>query len=182
MLPPDVAAEFGSKGFEPGMKVIHERYATSIPTLMRDMAIYFIQFRPHRRGTLYCRLINDLKHAQMLSSTAFSTLNYECVLEFSLIEAAAGISYFDSADAIDASACPVWKLHGSCNFFSAQLQASPGIFYSAGVSFEGGVRASLDIGEVIDHCLTKTALAPAMCLYMEGKPVSVSPSDAVYAQ
>lgn len=155
------------------MKLLYERHGMAIPQLMRDMAIYFIQFRPYQRRTLYCRLVDDLARIGLLSRTIFSTLNYECVLEFSMAEAGILLSYFDAGNE---NTCPVWKLHGSSNFFSAQVQASPGVFYSTGVVFEGGIQAFPDINRVIGHCLLETALAPVMCLYMEGKPVSISPS------
>ncbi|MHB8068632.1 MAG: hypothetical protein ACYDIC_12125 [Desulfobaccales bacterium] len=172
-LPIDIAEEFRSRNFEAGMKLVYERHGMAIPQLMRDMAIYFIQFRPFQRRTLYCRLVDDLARMNLLSRTIFSTLNYECVLEFSIAGAGIPISYFDAGNV---NACPVWKLHGSSNFFSNQVNVSHDVFYSTGVVFEGGVQAILDSNRVIGHCLVETGLAPAMCLYMEGKPLSISPS------
>lgn len=163
-----------SNDFEQGMQVIYENYGEAIPSLMREMAIYFIQFRPHNCATLYDRLINDLNAMGVLSRVLFSTLNYECVLDLSLIEQGYSISYFDEGNE---SVVPVWKLHGSCNMFSHGLQAGPGITYGTGISWEGGVQAFLDVNRVVQHCLTETALAPVMSLYMRGKLLNVSPSS-----
>ena len=76
----------------------------------------------------------------------------------------------------ESSNVPVWKLHGSCNMFATQVNATPGVMYSAGVSFEGGIEALFDTHKVIGRCLSETALAPVMCLYMRDKPLSVSPT------
>jgi hypothetical protein len=159
--------------FEQGMQFIYDNYAALIPQLMREMAIYFIQFRPYRNSTLYCRLISDLNDSGLLGTTLFSTLNYECVLEFSLLEQGHMISYFAEGNG---TSIPVWKLHGSCNMFSHEVQAGQDISYGTGIVWEGGVQAFLDANKVIQHCLIETALAPVMCLYMRGKLLSVSPS------
>jgi hypothetical protein len=95
---PKEIREIFKKDFEAGMQLIHDRYGHAIPALMREMAIYFIQFRPYNRSTLYCRLLSDLRKLGLLSRALFSTLNYECILEFSLLEAGNKISYFDEGD------------------------------------------------------------------------------------
>jgi hypothetical protein len=161
------------RDFENGMLEVHDSFGVAIPSLMREMAIYFIQFRPASQSSLYCRLIQDLARVGVLNRTLFSTLNYECVLEFSLLNQGYAIDYFGNATP---PAVHVQKFHGSCNMFSQTLQVSPGIIYSTGITFEGGIEAFLDPNLVIQRCLTETALAPVMCLYMRGKPVSVAPS------
>jgi hypothetical protein len=160
--------------FELGMKLVYEQFGSSIPILMRDMAIYFIQFRPYNKSTLYCRLIQELKKIGLINRCLFSTLNYECVLEYSLIEQGFSISYFDDENSLT---IPVWKLHGSCNMFAQNIQVSQEVVYSTGIVWEGGVQAFLDPNIVIQHCLVETGLAPIMCLYMDGKVLSVSPSN-----
>lgn len=169
----DDVKEIFRQDFEQGMQLIYDHYGILIPQLMREMAVYFIQFRPYKNSTLYCRLISDLKETGLLCNTLFSTLNYECALEFSLLGQGNMISYFDEGDS---ATVPVWKLHGSCNMFSHGIQAGQGISYNTEVVWEGGVQAFLDTNQVIQHCLVETALAPIMCLYMRGKVLSVSPS------
>ncbi len=154
------------------MESVYKQLGPAIPSLMRDMAVYFVQFRPYRRSTLYCRLVTDLDRTGILPRTLFSTLNYECLLEYSLTEQGHRLNYFHTALP---GQVPVLKLHGSCNMFPHKIEASPGILYGTGVIWEADIRALPDPNEVIRHCLVETALAPVMCLYMRGKPVGVSP-------
>jgi len=146
---------------------------------MSQMAIYMIQFRPHSGSSLYCRLIKYLHEHNLIYSTLFSTINYDCIIEFSLLGQGISISYFDEGQ--ENKSVPVWKLHGSCNMFAKDIKAS-GILYSKDVVFEGGLEASLDIGTVIENCLANQSLAPAMCLYMRGKPIQISPFIILHLQ
>jgi hypothetical protein len=171
---PDDIREALTGNFETGMAKIHGRLSPAIPQLMREMAIYFAQFRPATGRTLYCRLVEFLDSVGLLDRVLFSTLNYDCVLEFSLLRKQKTLNLFGAVRASDG--IPVWKLHGSCNFFLTGLNASPGILYSAEVNFEGGIEAIFDTNEVIGRCLAGTALAPVMCLYMRDKPLNVSPT------
>lgn len=173
-LSQDVQAVFRSSGFEAGMRVVYDRHGQAIPQLMREMAVYFVQFRPVSRNSLYCRLVRDLLEDNVLSQVGFSSLNYDCILEYSLLEAGASVEYFP--DNHSANAVPVWKLHGSCNMFAHGVQAGQGVLYGTGVTWEGGAQAFFDSNRVIEHCLVETGLAPIMSLYMEGKPLNVSPS------
>lgn len=159
--------------FEKGMQLLHDQFGGAIPQLMREMAIYFVQFRPVNRASLYCQLVEALKGNSIVHRVILSTLNYECVLDFSMVHAGLRISYFDAGNE---DATPLWKLHGSCNMFSEGIQAGQGISYGVGVVWEGGIRALPSADAVIQHCLVETGLAPVMSLYMEGKPLSVSPS------
>lgn len=171
-LPAEVKLKFEADNFESGMGTLYERYSQVVPQLIREMAVYLIQFRPSSAHSLYCNLIRYLRDNNLLHQTLFSTLNYDCILEFSLLRQGINITYFDEGTE---HTFPVWKLHGSCNMFSKDVKAS-GILYSKGVVFEGGLEAYMDIGTVVEHCLVNQALAPAMCLYMKGKPLQISPS------
>lgn len=168
-LPSDIAAAMADD-FESGMAQIYERFSPAIPSLMREMALYFSEFRPYQGTSLYCKLVRDV--AECLDVVAFSTLNYECVLEYSLASAGRPIDYFGQHQL---GTSPVWKLHGSCNMFAEQIQAQ-GIEYGSGIIFEAGVRASLDRNEIVRQCVGGNALAPVMSLYMAGKPLAISPS------
>jgi hypothetical protein len=173
-MPQEVQEEFRAQGFEPGMKLVHERFGQAVPQLMREMAVYFVQFRPFAQQSLYCRLVRDLKQANILSRVTFSSLNYECVLEYSLLEAGVRVEYFPENLVPDM--VPVFKLHGSCNMFAHGIQAGQGVLYGTGVTWEGGAQAFFDSNRVAEHCLVETGLAPMMSLYMQGKPLNVSPS------
>jgi len=178
-LPSAIKERFKNGNFEEGMGLIYKHLGTAIPELMRQMAIYFIQFRPISDSSLYCSLIEDLADSIKLNEVLFSTLNYDCVLEFSLLSKGHRITYFDEGKDGE---IPVWKLHGSCNFFSIGVQAGPGISYDTSIVWEGGIQAFLDSNRVIEHCLVETGLAPIMSLYMEGKPLNVSPSAIIELQ
>ena len=171
-LPWEIRSAFAIH-FESGMGILSERAAMAIPQLMREMAVYFIQFRADDDRCLYMRLINDLRSRGILDLLAFSSLNYDCVFDLALAGCGMPLNYFDPPDAFRV---PLWKLHGSCNMFSKDVTASQGISYGSGVTFEGGIQAFLDSNRVIEHSLAETGLAPVMCLYMKGKPTSVSPS------
>ena len=173
-LPGELPAVFREAGFEAGMQIVYERHGEAIPQLMREMAVYFVQFRPHQASTLYCRLIRQLLEANALKDVSFATLNYECVLEFSLLAANVTVGYFPGN--VPNGGVPVWKPHGSCNMFSHGVLAGQDVFYGTGVVWEGGAQAFFDPNRVVEHCLVETGLAPIMSLYMEGKPLAVSPS------
>lgn len=170
-LPASIGAEL-EVDFEAGMDRVAAQMSIVVPALMRDMAVYFIQFRSSGRGSLYDRLVRDLDQRGLLRRSVFSTLNYECILEYALLDAGLQIDYFGHAGA---GAQQVLKLHGSCNMFSLGVQATRDVSYTSGVVFEGGIQAWLDQIRVVEHCLVETALAPVMCQYMQGKPTSVSP-------
>jgi hypothetical protein len=155
------------------MGILSERAAMAIPQLMREMAVYFVQFRAADDRCLYVRLINDLRARGILDLLSFSSLNYDCVFDLALVGRGMSLNYFDPPDALRV---PLWKLHGSCNMFSKDVTASQGVSYGVGVTFEGGIQAFLDSSRVIEHSLAETGLAPVMCLYMKGKSTSVSPS------
>ncbi|MHA1228213.1 MAG: hypothetical protein ACTSR2_14155 [Candidatus Hodarchaeales archaeon] len=166
--------------FETGMDILYNRYSTMIPELMQQMAIYLIQFRPYQKGsTLYCKLIRTIRDSGIMERVLFSSLNYDCVLEFSLVLQRYGISYFDEGRQ---NTVPVWKLHGSSNMFCKNINMTRGVSYSKGVIIEGGVQAFLDIGTVVENCIGNSGLSPVMCLYMRGKPLQISPSVIVSVQ
>lgn len=172
-LPDNAQERFERGNFEDGMEVIYEKYSHIIPELMRQLSVYIIQFRPNSGRSLYCRLIRYLRKNDLLQTVLFSTLNYDCILEFSMLRQGVGISYFDEGDT---DRVPVWKLHGSCNMFSRNVRATSGVHYTKDVVFEGRLEAWLDIGTVVEKCLVNQGLAPAMCLYMRDKPLQISPS------
>ena len=62
--------------FEDGMAMAAQQIGMAVASLMRDMAVYFVQFRPVERGSLYNRLVQYLRDRGLLDRTIFSTLNY----------------------------------------------------------------------------------------------------------
>lgn len=177
-LPASIAIQFRGN-FETGMATIYEKFGVIVPQLMREMAIYFTQFRPVSDGCLYRTFIRQLRSKGVLKRTIFSSLNYECTLETSLTLEGERFDYFNQHPK---DGVPVWKLHGSCNFFADELHMSPDVSYGTGIIIEAGIRAFGDSSTVIQHCLVGTGLAPVMSLYMVGKPLAVSPSALAQIQ
>ena len=84
-VPKEAKQKFEERNFEDGMEIIYEKYSTAIPQLMREMAVYLIQFRPSSGRSLYSRLARTVQKNSLLPQVLFSTINYDCVLEFSLL-------------------------------------------------------------------------------------------------
>lgn len=171
-FPREIRKEFHN--FEKGMEIIHKKYFGLIPILMQQMAIFFIQFRPYSFSSLYCNLIDELIKMKMIEHSIFSTINYECIIEFSLIHHGYKPDYFNNEKS--ENCVRFLKLHGSCNMFSHNVQVTRQVVFSAGVRFEGGIKAFFDIGTVIGKCLDDSGLPPVMNLYMKGKPLNISHS------
>lgn len=171
-LPQEIDIAF-STGFENGMYLVYEQYSQMIAPLMKDMAIYLIQLRPYSHESLYDLLLKRLLEIGLLESFLFSTLNYDCILESCILNLNKMVSYWDYGNE---NSIPVWKLHGSANWFSKDIRASDGVTFTKGVTFEGGLEASLDINETIGKCIINQGLYPAMCLFMKGKPIQIAPS------
>ncbi|MGD9108466.1 MAG: hypothetical protein PVI75_04775 [Gammaproteobacteria bacterium] len=174
-LPSEVDNIFCELNFETGMGEIYKKYSMYIPMLMRDMAIYFIQFRPIQSKSLYCQLIKKLSK-QNFGEVLLSTINYDCLLEYSVLNQGLTFDYHFNDNDRSKKDFYLLKLHGSCNMFAGNINASQGVYYSANCVFEGGIAFSLNPNVVIEHFLVKTGLAPVMCLYMKNKPLSVSPA------
>jgi hypothetical protein len=174
-MPSDIKRTFQQLGFESGMEIIYRDYGTAIAPLMREMAIYLVQLRPYSGQTVYGKLVDKLISRNELDRVIFSTQNYDCVLEFELINRNIPIDYFAQDFP---TTLPVWKLHGSANWFAKDIRVGEDVQFGPGVVFGGGLQAWLDMEKVIETCLVNQGLYPCMALYMRGKPVQISP-DAV---
>jgi hypothetical protein len=81
----------------------------------RPIAHYFTQFRISHYSNLYARLIRELKSKDQLQHTAFSTLNYDSLLEQGVAlnsETSVCLDY----QLHDPERVVILKLHGSCHF------------------------------------------------------------------
>lgn len=169
----ELKAKFLSN-FELGMKFLWDNFSHFVAPLMQDMSEYFIQFRPVNNASLYCKLVQALKESNKLNSVSFTSLNYDILLELSLINNGIKVNYFDP-DLDEPDVVEVLKIHGSSNFVGTGIQGGKGISYGSGVTFNGGIEATLDRNVIIENNLVKSGIGPVMSLYMEGKPVNVSP-------
>ncbi len=155
--------------FEPGMKELWDSGSHDVSALMRCMADYFARFRP-LPGSAYHRLLEHLNSLGTLRGTYFSTLNYDCLLEYAGRQFRHNIQYF-SPDPTNGVGLTVWKIHGSCNFLPASVSGSAsGVTYAAShVKWDGKIRI-VDASQVAPF-VAKSAFYPAMAVFMEGKPV-----------
>jgi hypothetical protein len=123
-------------------------------------------------------LMESLDKAGKLSGTAFATLNYKCLLEWSLT---ARGRYVECGDVLPGPRGTfVWKLHGSCNFLPRidQVYVAPfgtGVTYGPGAKFDPGIEV-VQPSEVASR-LNNTGLYPAMAHYAKGKEVQISESS-----
>lgn len=157
--------------FEEGMGEIWEHYSTSVPRLMREMAVYFLQFQPFVGAeNLYQQFI--LRNIQKTNRhLIFSSLNYDLLLELSISSVDNSIEYF--VEQSSNNSIPVWKLHGSANFIPHGIQATGGIQFTRGINFETSLRYCSP-NEAKQFCQSNTALYPAMCLFMNSKPTQIA--------
>ncbi len=123
--------------FEQGMRELASSRPHDMPILQRAMAAYFFNFLP-THDSLYIRLAKRIKRSDWKG--AIATLNYERLLEISLLNA--GIQpVVDSV--VSAGQLEVCLPHGCCHLFCEGVQASAnGVSFSGvGVTFDGQVVA-----------------------------------------
>jgi hypothetical protein len=159
------------------MAELWQNYAPFVPKLMQDMALFFLRFRPASAGsTEYCQLVELIKDGT-IKDVLFSTLNYECIFECAL--ALQGLNIDPWGHGQD-NAIPVWKLHGSCNFRSAELQAT-GVFFGNGVSFTGPIH-QMQPREAFQYWNAPQSLPPVMSMYMKKKYSQTSHEQLLHLQ
>ncbi len=166
--------------FEVGMKQWWESGSHTTPVLMRCMADFFARFRTEDSNS-YARLIEHLEYRGAFVDTAFSTINYECLLETAARGYGMGIEYC-SKEPSGADSMTLWKIHGSCNFLPASVSGS-----GEGVSFSGNALKWDGEVRVVDPSqvgpfVARNAFYPAMAVFMEGKPVHSHQSVIVQLQ
>jgi hypothetical protein len=168
-LPHQLVSKFLSY-FEDGMDELWQQHSHVVPTLMQDMACFFAQYRlDGTQSDYYSRLILDLKEAGKLDDYAFSTINYECLIELALGLARRKVCY--GADfSTEPGTSTLWKIHGSCNFTVKGINAIKGaVSYTSGATFYGNGINPIDPAQVPNYCAA-SALYPCMSLYSPGKP------------
>jgi len=174
-VPVGVRAEL-RRNFEEGMGTLIERHGFAVAPLMQRMAIFFSRFGlTTGSNNLYFRFFEFLTSNDLLKETLVSTLNYECLAEIAANLNNLQIGYFVNPVSGNQTA-PIWKLHGSCNFKVAGLEATRGVSFSGvGIAFDGSIEL-LNPADVRRVYLGNTALYPAMCLYAKDKPITMAPS------
>lgn len=171
---PEEAAALFADDFEAGMATVAEKYGLAVGPLMQKMAIFFSWFTAGNEGSnLYFRLFSEAYRSELVPDLLVSTINYECIAETAANKAGLKVSYFGDVRS-DPDSLALWKLHGSCNFKVAGLEATRGVSYS-GVAFDGGIEF-LNPPEVRRYYSGDTALYPAMALYARSKSIFMAPT------
>ena len=107
------------------------------------MALYFFNFHPNQISNLYVKLAKRI--AEKNWNGAFATLNYELMLERSLLYAGLKINIIDEPAASDQ--LELCYPHGCCHLFCESVRGM-----ASSVSFDGyGVRTKGIIKKIVDR-------------------------------
>ncbi len=167
-LPNSLSSIF-SNNFEKGMDVIWKKHSQNTGILMKDMAVFFSKFGIIKTEVnLYRKIIEKIKEKKLLDQTIFASLNYDCLLEIASSISEVKVSYSGP----NKNSSNILKLHGSCNFVPKNIQASLGVTYTSGVSFNSELTSIKPI-EVENWCYSNNALYPSMAIYMKNKPLQI---------
>jgi len=177
--------------FEKGMADFFRARNPDITPFLREMADYFAQFEPGPKN-YYGQLAKIVAEAK--GSVVFATTNYEALIEIAVTQAGYSIAYNKPAQ-YPKGGIPVLKLHGSCNFLpdfqgggirgiSFDLTPKPDLPLEEISSsiYDGRVRIASSLAEVRSFCRQEDSVAPALGLYMLGKPVMWCRSFVEYQQ
>jgi hypothetical protein len=174
---PDERSQLFRDDFEKGMQELSDSHSHSMPPLQRAMAAYFFNFVP-APDSLYARLARQISATNW--SGALATLNYERLLELSLIQE--GLSPIVGTNELQTNHIEVCLPHGCCHIFCDNVQGSSrGISFSGtGVSTSGEVRVIGDPREFKRRILSD-AFPPVMS-YFEPKKRTSSGANFIASQ
>lgn len=168
-LPNAISSEFADN-FERGMNIIWRQYSQVTGAFMKDLAIFFSKFGILRiKENLYGKIIETIKEKELLKDTVFATLNYDCLLEIASSLLGVKVSYCGPDDL---NSSIIVKLHGSCNFVPKDIQATLGVSYTSGVSFNSEL-APIQPEDVEAWCYSNNSLYPSMAIYTKDKPLQI---------
>lgn len=175
-LPPDVQRTL-RVDFEAGMSALWSAGSHQVSLTIRSMSKYFAAFRLQLGNTeanTYRALLNGLVGGNQLAEVIFSTLNYECLLEFSVVLAGRQVVYHPSM--LGPRGSLILKPHGSCNWIVEGISIAPtGVTSAPGVSFAHGAPVTtLEPRHVAAH-VDGDGVPPILSVFMEGKPVQTNP-------
>jgi len=169
-LPASLSSEFHGN-FENGMTKLSQNHSHAMPVLQRAMAAYFFNFLP-TANNLYRVLAQRIKTSGW--NGAITTLNYERLLEISLIHE--GIQ-----PVIGSSPCgsqlELCLPHGCCHLFCDGVSASStGVSFSGvGVSFDGPIRV-INNPQEFGQRINSNAVPPVMSYFEPQKTTSAGRS------
>ena len=155
-----------SEDFEAGVVSIGDQHPHALPPLQRSVASFFFNFRPGANN-LYRKLAKRMKKYRW--SGALVTLNYERLLELSLMEE--GLSpYCGTQPAKADNPVEVCLPHGCCHIFCESVRGTAaGISFSGqNVTTTGSVRVISDYAEFTKR-IQEDAFPPVMSYFNPSK-------------
>lgn len=168
-LPNSYAVEL-QDDFERGIIKISNERSHDLPILQRAMGAYFFSFRP-KNTNLYYRLAQEIKNHSW--DGALSTINYERLLEISLLAA-------DMHPIIGVPTSNQIELnlpHGCCHLFCESTRANAGAVSFSGmkVRINGEIKVIGDRGE-FQQRINNDAFPPVMSYFEPQKRATAGQS------
>jgi hypothetical protein len=165
-----LATQFAND-FEAGMLEFFTTRNAEVSALLREMAAYFVGFEPGR-GNYYRAIIDTARKAN--AEVVFATTNYDLLIEHSITQSGARITYHGRP--VPRNNFSLLKIHGSCNFLPHLGGSSiRGLGFvvpeGTGGILDAPVRPAQTTEEVREFCSREDSIAPAIAVYMRGKPV-----------
>lgn len=165
-----LAAQFASD-FEAGMLEFFTTRNAEVSALLREMAAYFVGFEPGPSN--YYRTIVDTARKGK-AEVVFATTNYDLLIEHSITQSGGRITYHGRP--VPPNNFSLLKIHGSCNFLPNLGSSSiRGLGFvvpeGTGGILDAPVRPAQTTKEVQEFCSREDSIAPAIAVYMRGKPV-----------
>lgn len=156
--------------FEDGMQALLEGMTGLEAHLLREMAAFFATFRP-RRANRYSRFIDAV--GPYASKCVFASLNYDILLELSLVQRGYLPAYSPSA-LLAKNQIRVIKVHGSCNFLPGTNVRFENVNFVLPPDFEGQLmnsddRYTLNPTEILEFCREQNSISPELALYHKSK-------------
>jgi len=177
--------------FKVGMDHLWKHESSDASLLLSEMALYFSEFEPSTDGSdNYSQLLGWLNNRNLISKTAFATLNYECLLDVAANRQDLKIAH-NATPGLSRPGHPplgnvlIWKPHGACNLLP-QVEVYRGRFdmsadaLNRSAYYKGPLRV-LRLVEVRNRYLSRYSLPPAMSLFAPGKFTPVA-SEYVNSQ
>jgi hypothetical protein len=144
----------------------------------RPMAAFFAKYRlAGNQMDMYSVLISGLMRRSSLTNVTLGSLNYDCLLEQAIAGLRLAVDYTCNAST-SGGLVHVAKVHGSCNFITANIFRWRAYLTNAGSAIEYAFSA-LPIGNLAEQLAEKfasydPAFYPVLGLYAQDKPSLVA--------
>jgi hypothetical protein len=166
-------------------RAMYEEVLPRVPSLSllewhRPVAAFFAGYRLDGGGCdMYSLLLLGLRTKRLLGRVMFGSLNYDCLIEQAMLELGLTADYM-LEDALPQGSIPLAKIHGSCNFITADLFQSRAYLTNANASSIECSFTALPVPDLEDRLQARfstyqPAFFPVLGLYSPNKPSIVAP-------